>query len=307
MKIGIHSISYAGIFYRGRGLSLEEIIEKAASYGYEGVEIMGKAPVCSPFEFDEKRCKEARELAEKKGVELCFFAGYVDLNKPDPFDREKELLFAKESIRVAGELGCPYIRIYSGGDHIYPGATLWQQWDWTVEGLRELLPVARKMQVGITLEIHTGVAQNVDSIEAMIKEAGWDELTICLDPPLLALRDEPIEESVKRFGKKIVHSHVTDFVYLPPMMKYSDYRGLVLEKFSRVHEVCLGEGTVKTLEFMKACYEVGYKGYFAYEVCTPFHVDFKPPTMEDVDRLVEHAVRWLKEKRREVTKGEFSK
>jgi sugar phosphate isomerase/epimerase len=300
MKVGLHSISYAGIFYRGKGLSLEEIIEKASSYGYEGVEVMGKAPVCSPFEFDEKRCGKVRELAQKKGIDLCFFAGYVDLNRPDPSDRERELLFAKESIRVARDLGCPYIRIYSGGDHIYPGATLWQQWDWTIEGLKKLLPLARDMGVGITLEVHTGVAQNVDSIEAMMKEVGWDEVTICLDPPLLALRDEPIEESVRRFGEKIVYSHVTDFTYQPPMVKYSDYRGLVLERFPRVHETHLGEGEAKTLEFMKACQEIGYKGYFGYEVCTPFHVNFKPPTMEDVDRLVEHAAKWLKQKIKEI-------
>lgn len=296
MKIGLHSISYAGIFYRGKGLSLEEIIDRASNYGYEGVEVMGKAPVCSPFEFDEKRCKKAREKAEKKGIKLCFFAGYVDLNRPAPFDREKELLFAKESIRVARDMGCPYIRIYAGGDHIYQGATLWEQWDWTIEGIRKLLPVANEMGVKIALEVHTGVAQNVDVIEAMMREVGWDDLTICLDAPLLALRDESVKGSVEKFRKKIVHSHVTDFVYLPPMVKYQDFRGLVMERFTRVHMVPLGEGIVKTEEFMTACKKVGYTGYFAYEVCTPFLVDFRPPTEKDVDRLVEHAAGWFKER-----------
>jgi len=297
MKIALHSISYAGIFYKGKGLSLEEVIEKAANFGYEGVEVMGKAPICSPFEFDEKRCKKARELAEKKGIDLCFLAGYVDLNKPDSLEREKELLFAKESIRVARDLGCPYIRIYSGGDHIYSGVSLWQQWDWSVEGLKKLLPYAEEMGVGITLEVHTGVAQNVDTIEAMMKEVGWDKLTICLDAPLLALRDESVEESVKKFGKKIVHSHVTDFVYLPPMVKYHDLRGLAMERFTRIHLVPLGKGIVKTEEFIKACREIGYERYFAYEVCTPFlSENYTPPTIEDVDKLVEHAANWLKEK-----------
>lgn len=295
-QIALHSISYSGIFYRGKSLSLEEIIEKAAHYGYRGVEVMGKAPVCSPFEFDEGRCKNARDLAEKKGIDLCFFAGYVDLNRPEALDREKEMVFAKESIRVARELGCPYIRVYSGGDHIYPGATLWQQWDWTVESLKKLLPVAEEMGVKIAVEVHTGVAQNVDAIEAMMKETGWDDLVICLDAPLLALRDEPVKESVEKFSNKIVHSHITDFVFAAPMVKYSDFRGLVMERFNRIHLVPLGQGVVKTEEFINACNKVGYKGYFAYEVCTPFHVDFRPPTMEDVDRLVEHAAAWLKDK-----------
>ena len=300
MKVGLHSITYAGIFYRGPGLPLEEVIERAADMGYEGVEVMGKAPVCSPFDYDEARAKRTRELAERKGVELPFFAAYVDLNRPDPLDREKELVFARESIRLARDLGCKYIRIYSGGDHIYPGATLWDQWDWTVEALKRLLPVARDCGVGIALEVHTGVAQNVDAIEAMMRQVGWDELYICLDAPLLALREEPVEESVRRFSGKIVHSHVTDFVYLPPMVRYSDLRGLVLERFPRVHLVPLGEGVVPTEEFVRACKEAGFEGYFAYEVCTPFHVDFRPPTIEDVDRLARHAVEWLKAKREEI-------
>ncbi|RKY62588.1 MAG: hypothetical protein DRP99_05505, partial [Candidatus Latescibacterota bacterium] len=89
-------------------------------------------------------------------------------------------------------------------------------------------------------------------------------------------------------------------VYLPPMVRYSDLRGLALERFPRVHLVPLGEGVVPTEEFMRACKEAGFDGYFAYEVCTPFHVDFRPPTIEDVDRLARHAVEWLKAKREEI-------
>jgi len=296
MKIGLHSLTYAGLFYEGRSLTLEEIIERAADFGYEGVEVIGKAPVCSPFEFDERRARQARDFAEKKGVELCLLAGYVDLNRPDPLDREKELVFARESIRLARDLGCPYIRVYAGGDHIYPQATVWEQWDAAVVNLKKLVPAAQEMGVGITLEVHTGAAQNVDAIEAMMREVGWDDLTVCLDAPLLALRDEPVAESVKRFAGKLVHSHVTDFVFLSPMVSYRDYRGLVVERFPRVQLTDLGEGVVKTEEFMKACREIGYEGYFAYEICTPFHVDFRRPTLEDIDRMTRQAATWLRKK-----------
>ncbi|NPV09207.1 MAG: sugar phosphate isomerase/epimerase [Anaerolineae bacterium] len=302
MKVALHSISYAGLFYRGPGLSLEEIIPKAAALGYEGVEVMGKAPVCSPFDFDERRAQRAVELAREHGVDLCFFAGYFDLNRPDRVEREKELVFARESLRLAGQLGCPYVRVYAGGDHVYEGATLWQQWDWTIEGITRLLPVAQEAGVRLALEVHTGVAQNVDTIRAMMLEVGWDAVDICLDAPLLYLRGEPIAESVRLFGGKIVHSHATDLEILPPMIRYHDVRGLAMSESPRVASRLMGQGKVPQEEFMRACYQVGYDRYFAYEVCTPFTVEHRPPTMEDVDRMVAQAAGWLKDKRDAIVK-----
>ena len=70
----------------------------------------------------------------------------------------------------------------------------------------------------------------------------------------------------------------------------------VVERFPRVQLTPLGEGVVKTEDFIHACRQIGYKGYFAYEICTPFHVDFRRPTLADIDRMTQQAAAWLREK-----------
>jgi hypothetical protein len=43
MKVGLYSITYLGIWYRGAALSLEGVIQRARKFGYDGVELDGKA------------------------------------------------------------------------------------------------------------------------------------------------------------------------------------------------------------------------------------------------------------------------
>src|SRR6186713_3189959 len=60
MKLGLYSITYLGVWYRGRALTLDELIGRAREYGYEGVEIDGKRPHGSPLDLPRRRCEELR-------------------------------------------------------------------------------------------------------------------------------------------------------------------------------------------------------------------------------------------------------
>ena len=95
MKTGLHTITYAGLFYDGPALTLEEQTAKAAEYGFESVEVMAKRAVASPFDMTPDRCARARDLAADKGVDLDFVAGYADLGRPNAVDRERELVWAR--------------------------------------------------------------------------------------------------------------------------------------------------------------------------------------------------------------------
>ncbi|NQU80846.1 MAG: hypothetical protein HQ543_04955, partial [Bacteroidetes bacterium] len=58
IKVGLYSITFLGVWYRGEALSLEEVIKRAKKYGYEGMEIDGKRPHGNPLDWPGKRCKE---------------------------------------------------------------------------------------------------------------------------------------------------------------------------------------------------------------------------------------------------------
>lgn len=294
MKISLHSISYAGIFYEGPALSLEQIIDKAVDFGYEGVEVMAKRPVASPFDFDTDRALRAREYAQKKDIELVFLAGYLDFAKPDAVDREKELCFGRESIRLAKDLGCPYVRVYAGGERIHEGVPVWDQWNWSVDCTKELVPVAQEAGVRLALEVHTGVCQTADALTDMVEQIGADDLDVCLDPPLLAIRHEDVAGAARSLGKHIVHGHLVDFVRRAPVITYHAMPGLGVRETERIEQVPLGQGEVDIEGFVGALAEVGYERYLSVEVCTPFHVHHRRPKMEDVDKLVQSGVAYMK-------------
>jgi sugar phosphate isomerase/epimerase len=69
MKIGLYSITYPGIWYRGRALTLPEVVERAAAIGFDGIEIDGKRPHGNPIDWDERARREFRELCATRGVE----------------------------------------------------------------------------------------------------------------------------------------------------------------------------------------------------------------------------------------------
>src|SRR5215831_16558868 len=60
MKLGLYSITYLGLWYRGEALPLSDMILRAKEYGYDGIEIDGKRPHGNPLDWPTPRCRELR-------------------------------------------------------------------------------------------------------------------------------------------------------------------------------------------------------------------------------------------------------
>ena len=71
MKIGLYSISCSGVWFKDRPpLTVEEFVDTAKKFGYEGVEIDLKRPHGSPLDLNTERCKQIKAYVEGKGLEL---------------------------------------------------------------------------------------------------------------------------------------------------------------------------------------------------------------------------------------------
>src|SRR4030042_3729792 len=70
MKVGLYSITFLGVWYRGEALTLEQVIKRAKKYGYEGIEIDGKRPHGNPLDWPTKRCKELLAISQDQGIEI---------------------------------------------------------------------------------------------------------------------------------------------------------------------------------------------------------------------------------------------
>ena len=60
MKVGLYSITYLGLWYRGEALPLPALISRAKQYGYDGIEIDGKRPHGNPLDWPTPHCRELR-------------------------------------------------------------------------------------------------------------------------------------------------------------------------------------------------------------------------------------------------------
>src|SRR5689334_4741733 len=91
IKIGLYSITYGGVWYRGDALTVEQVIGRARQFGYQGVEIDGKRPHGNPLDMPKARCQQLRKLASDQGVEIYAVAGNNDFSSPIPEHREAQL------------------------------------------------------------------------------------------------------------------------------------------------------------------------------------------------------------------------
>jgi sugar phosphate isomerase/epimerase len=272
MKIGLYSIAFLGLWYRGKALSLEEVIHRAKKYGYDGVEIDGKRPHGNPLDMPKGRCRELRSMADSEGIEIHAVAANNDFSSPIPEQRECQILYVRELIRMTADLGAKVLRVFLA----WPGVTqhpqlarytisraLWETahqqfspeeiWQWCRDGLAECARYAGDEGVTLALQNHPPVIVDHRDVLKMVHEVHSPHLKVCLDAPLMPDKSlEAIHRAASDVGSLQVLSHF----------------GGEYERGS--------DGQVKGedfyLHFVHAMREINYRGYISFELCHPLPV-----------------------------------
>jgi sugar phosphate isomerase/epimerase len=272
MKVGLYSITFLGIWYRGEALSLEEVVNRAQEYGYEGIEIDGKRPHGNPLDWPAKRCKELCTVAQGEGIEIHGVAADNDFSSPVPEYRECQIAYVKELIRMTSDLGARTLRMFLA----WPGVTKHPQlaqyaiardawkythekftdeeiWAWCREGMAECARYAEEAGVTLALQNHAPVIRDYRDVLRMVKEVNSPNLKVSLDVPIMADKSpENIRQAAKAVGDLQVLSHFGG--------EYErDSDGKV-------------EGAAFYRPFIQAMHEIGYSGYLSYELCHPLPV-----------------------------------
>lgn len=112
MKIGLYSVTFSGVWYRGNPLTLEDLIGRAREYGYDGIEIDGKRPHGNPLDMPKSRRRELRSMAGGEGIEIHAVAANNDFSSPIPEHRECQILYVRELIQMASDLGATALRVF---------------------------------------------------------------------------------------------------------------------------------------------------------------------------------------------------
>ena len=211
VKIGLYSITYGGVWYRGDALTVEQVIGRAKKFGYQGVEIDGKRPHGNPLDMPKARCQQLRNMARDQGIEIYAVSGNNDFSSPIPEHREAQLLYTRELMRMTADLGAKVMRVFLG----WPGVTLlpggggrydiaqavWkaehrdftdeQTWAWCRQTLGEAARLAGDFGVTLALQNHAPVIARgyLDTLK-MAREVASPHLKICFDARLEHSLDE---------------------------------------------------------------------------------------------------------------------
>jgi protein FrlC len=272
MKIGLYSITFLGIWYRGKALTLEELIKRAKKYGYEGIEIDGKRPHGNPLDWPTKRCQELNSISNGEGIEIYGVAANNDFSNPIPEYRECQIAYIKELIRMTSDLKAKTLRMFLA----WPGVTqhpqiaqytiareIWkyshekfteeETWDWCRDCMIECARYAEEAGVVLALQNHAPVIRDYQDVLKMVKEVNSPNLKVSLDAPIMAEKSPGnIQRAAKAVGNLQVLSHFGG--------EYErDVDGKVVgEKFYT--------------PFLQAMHDIGYTGYLSYELCHPLPI-----------------------------------
>jgi sugar phosphate isomerase/epimerase len=286
-----------GVWYRGDALTLEQVIERAKKYGYQGVEIDGKRPHGNPLDMPKRRCIELRKRAAGEGLEIYAVSANNDFSSPIPEHRESQLVYMRELIRMSAELGAKLVRVFlawpgvtnlpQGGSRYDIAQAVWreahkefseeQTWSWCREGLVEAARFAGDSGVTLALQNHAPVIKSYRDCLRMVREVGSPHLKLCFDARLERGADAAaIHRATLEVGKLQVLSH---------------YGG----EYDKGPDGIQVKGGEQCLAEVLGLLEIGYRGYIGYELCHPLPVvDGKTVGIDYVDKNARLAAEYMR-------------
>ena len=193
-----------------RAEPIEVTIARLAKYGYKSIEISGE-----PEKYDTK---EVRGLLNQYGLS-CW--GSVTLMFPglcfpaaDEATRSRTVKYVKDCITMVKELDGQEMTIVPGTvGKVNPDSTPEKEWDWAVEGLKEVYDHAQKAGVRMALEplnrFETYFVSRADQALALAEAVGPD-CGVCLDTFHLNVEEADMLASIRRAGPRLVDFHVAD-------------------------------------------------------------------------------------------------
>ncbi len=203
MKIGITQIILGNI-------SVDDTIDLCQNAGYEAVELTVREgtdlhPALSELEF--------REIASKfsmANIEIASLAGLkgnlLTLND-DERQAAKESL--AQSIKIAGLMGVGAILVHPG--QLAVGGTYQQVWDGLVLLIKDLIYLAKREQVAISLEnVWNKFLLSPKEMREIIDEIGSEWVGAYLDTANMMAYGYP-EHWIRELGSRIKRVHFKDF------------------------------------------------------------------------------------------------
>jgi len=239
--------------------TLEEAIDMIADVGYAGVELMADVPHAYPPTFDAARRQRVREQIARRGLTVSnvnaftHFAEGGDTYHPTWIEEDaarvrQRIEHTMNSTRLACEFGSKTVSLQPGGPLIGTTISREEAGQRFANGLRQVLPLARELNVTLAIEPEPGLfIESAAEYRAFKAEFFRDDPFIrmncdighlfCVgEDPAEVIRSMPedvVHVHLEDIGKNRVHQHLTpgkgaiDFAAIFAALDSIDYEGWV--------------------------------------------------------------------------------
>lgn len=306
MKFALLSVTYGGLFYAGKALSLEEQIHKAKLLGFEALAIETKRPVASPVDLSKKDRARIKALAADQGIALCAVESMSNFTSRYMEERENNLAMMRAVLELASDLGVNMVKIFAAWPGLvndeepiafyaqYDRGNYYKRlysadlrkWQRAIEGIREVADWADDMGTTLLLQNHAPVlAPGYEDVLAMTREIDRKNVKICLDVPLFYDRqsDDYVRESVRACREYLAYTHYGAWNFS------EDKQGNVVQDPAPSFG-----GKINYESFIDELQKIGYDGYLASEYCLPALKNHTVAGIEEVDRANRLALQYMK-------------
>jgi sugar phosphate isomerase/epimerase len=260
--------------------------------------IMAKRPHLSPLDYDAAARKRFKARLEELGLTLPALAGYSDftagIDKPGIPNVEIQAAYVGEVARLARDLGCPMVRIFTGYER--PGIPYDRQYAAVLEGLKLAGKEAAKYDITLVVQNHHDIALHHEAMRWLIKEVnlpnvkvGWDAWS----PTLEGLSAEEIRQSILKLQPYIVNTIAAQYRrqpryhYTPELTNYKRDEDVI-----RATAMTDPEGIIDYKGFIGTLRDIGYQGYIVYEMC---EVLDGGGSIENLDRTAKEFLKFLQQ------------
>ena len=213
---------------------LDEVIERLARIGYDGIEIGCAAPHAYPAHLSQQRRKELKQRLTDSGlkaVSLLPAPGGGPGNNPASVvkeEREAAVSHYQEVIDLAGDLGAGLV-LYVAGWQVF-GSSRKDAWRWSLESLVEIASYAKDRNITVVVEPTSADSNLIDTADdalELMRESGQDNVKVMFDTFHALYRNEVSADYVRAMGSSLAHFHASDHDRLPPGRGAVDWHGVL--------------------------------------------------------------------------------
>jgi len=306
MKIGMYSITYRGVWYRGEALDAFGLMRLAKQQGWEGLELDAERPHAAPMDLSADDRRRLRGLAAELGLPISAISPNSDFSSPVPVQREAMICYARECIKLAHDVGAPLCKLFAAwsGVTLHDGLATYDEtygydqygyWKgdrrrFVVDCLRELAKLAEDLGVILAMQNHgPDIVNNYQDVLALIRDVGSPALKACMDINIepQAESAEHAREMVRATGDLLVHSH-----FNAEFRRAAD--GGVELAAGGYFDERFWSRRVAYPAYVEALVASGYDGYLDWEFCHPALENGRPAGIEYVHNQTRLALEYMR-------------